>query len=44
MEWGALDRDPERDRVLRLPGVSLVWLLLSFVLAAPAPLEAPAHR
>lgn len=31
---GALDRDPERDRELRLPGVSLVWLLLSFVLAA----------
>ncbi|RST20567.1 hypothetical protein EF908_26875, partial [Streptomyces sp. WAC04770] len=34
VEWGALDRDPERDRELRLPGVSLVWLLLSFVLAA----------
>ncbi|MFJ2432014.1 hypothetical protein ACIOWM_02230 [Streptomyces anulatus] len=33
-EWGALDRDPERDRELRLPGTSLVWLLLSFVLAA----------
>ncbi|KOU04734.1 MULTISPECIES: hypothetical protein [Streptomyces] len=33
-QWGALDRDPERDRELRLPGVSLVWLLLSFVLAA----------
>ncbi|MFB7481618.1 hypothetical protein ACFUEM_17975 [Streptomyces anulatus] len=33
-EWGALDRDPERDRELRLPGMSLVWLLLSFVLAA----------
>ncbi|MFJ7325663.1 hypothetical protein ACIQVN_05330 [Streptomyces cyaneofuscatus] len=34
VEWGALDRDPQRDRELRLPGVSLVWLLLSFVLAA----------
>lgn len=34
VEWGALDRDPERDRELRLLGMSLVWLLLSFVLAA----------
>jgi len=34
VEWGALDHDPERDRELRLPGVSLVWLLLSFTLAA----------
>lgn len=34
VEWGALGRDPERDRELRLPGMSLVWLLLSFVLAA----------
>ncbi|MFI7237989.1 hypothetical protein [Streptomyces cyaneofuscatus] len=34
LEWGALDRDPERDGELRLPGMSLVWLLLSFVLAA----------
>lgn len=34
VEWGALDRDPERDRELRLPRMSLVWLLLSFVLAA----------
>ncbi|MFJ6510919.1 hypothetical protein ACIQMO_11815 [Streptomyces sp. NPDC091406] len=32
--WGALDRDPERDRRLRLPGVSLTWLLLAFVLGA----------
>ncbi|MFI5923837.1 hypothetical protein ACIA8M_35645 [Streptomyces anulatus] len=32
--WGALDRDLEHDRELRLPGMSLVWLLLSFVLAA----------
>lgn len=32
--WGALDRDPERDRRLRLPGLSLAWLLLSFVLGA----------
>ncbi|MFD3971300.1 hypothetical protein [Streptomyces cyaneofuscatus] len=37
LAWGALDRDPERDRALRLPGVSLVWLLLSFVLAAGGP-------
>ncbi|WP_411081901.1 hypothetical protein [Streptomyces sp. cmx-18-6] len=34
VEWGALDRDPPRDRELRLPGVSLLWLLLSFALAA----------
>ncbi|MFJ1591975.1 hypothetical protein ACIOD0_17245 [Kitasatospora albolonga] len=33
-QWGELGHDPERDRELRLPGVSLVWLLLSFVLAA----------
>lgn len=32
--WGALDRDPERDRRLRMPGTSLAWLLLSFVLGA----------
>ncbi|SCD86223.1 hypothetical protein GA0115253_1021510 [Streptomyces sp. Termitarium-T10T-6] len=32
--WGALDRDPERDRRLRMPGTSLTWLLLSFVLGA----------
>ncbi|WNF29001.1 hypothetical protein RI138_20435 [Streptomyces sp. C11-1] len=32
--WGALDRDPERDRHLRRPGASLAWLLLSFVLGA----------
>lgn len=32
--WGALDRDPERDRRLRMPGASLTWLLLSFVLGA----------
>lgn len=32
--WGALDRDPERDRRLRMPGMSLTWLLLSFVLGA----------
>lgn len=32
--WGALDRDPERDRLLRMPGTSLVWLLLSFVVGA----------
>ncbi len=33
-DWGALDRDPERDRRLRMPGMSLTWLLLSFVLGA----------
>ncbi|NED16237.1 hypothetical protein [Streptomyces sp. SID9124] len=32
--WGELDRDPARDAGLRLPGVGLVWLLTSFVLAA----------
>ncbi len=32
--WGALDRDPERDRRLRMPGLSLTWLLLSFLLGA----------
>ncbi|MFI1222800.1 MULTISPECIES: hypothetical protein [unclassified Streptomyces] len=32
--WGALGRDPERDRRLRMPGMSLTWLLLSFVLGA----------
>ncbi|MEU6013168.1 hypothetical protein ABZ826_03650 [Streptomyces sp. NPDC047515] len=30
--WGGLDRDPVRDARLRMPGVSLVWLLLSFAL------------
>ncbi|OCC07598.1 hypothetical protein A3Q37_06624 [Streptomyces sp. PTY087I2] len=32
--WGALDRDPERDRRLRMPGMGLTWLLLSFALGA----------
>lgn len=32
------------DRELRLSGMSPVRLLLSFALAAPAPLAAPAHR
>jgi hypothetical protein len=32
--WGALERDPERDRRLRMPGTSLAWLLLSFALGA----------
>lgn len=32
--WGALGRDPERDRRLRMPGMSLTWLLLSFALGA----------
>ncbi|MFF9506128.1 hypothetical protein ACF1BU_01820 [Streptomyces sp. NPDC014724] len=30
--WGGLDRDPVRDARLRMPGVSLVWLLSSFAL------------
>lgn len=33
-QWGELDRDPVADRALRLPGTSLVWLLLSFLLCA----------
>ncbi|WP_405685250.1 hypothetical protein [Streptomyces sp. NBC_00057] len=32
--WGELDRDPARDARLRMPGVSLVWLLMSFALCA----------
>jgi hypothetical protein len=32
--WGALDRDPVRDAALRMPGVSLAWLLMSFALCA----------
>ncbi|RPK92956.1 hypothetical protein EES46_07360 [Streptomyces sp. ADI98-10] len=32
--WGALARDPERDRRLRMPGTSLAWLLLSFALGS----------
>ncbi|MFF7036557.1 MULTISPECIES: hypothetical protein [Streptomyces] len=32
--WGALARDPERDRRLRMPEMSLIWLLLSFGLGA----------
>ncbi|MER5848624.1 hypothetical protein ABT126_16585 [Streptomyces sp. NPDC002012] len=32
--WGGLDRDPVRDARLRMPGVSLVWLLMSFALCA----------
>ncbi|MCX5142304.1 hypothetical protein [Streptomyces sp. NBC_00338] len=33
-QWGALDRDPAGDSALRLPGVSLAWLLSSFALCA----------
>lgn len=33
-QWGELDRDPVGDRAYRLPGTSLVWLLLSFLLCA----------
>ncbi|WP_328865737.1 hypothetical protein [Streptomyces sp. NBC_00304] len=32
--WGELERDPVGDRALRMPGTSLVWLLLSFLLCA----------
>ncbi|MFS0692541.1 hypothetical protein [Streptomyces nitrosporeus] len=32
--WGALDRDPVRDLPLRAPGVSVVWMVLSFLLCA----------
>lgn len=33
-QWGALDRDPVNDAAYRLPGLSLVWLLGSFLLCA----------
>lgn len=33
-QWGELDRDPVADRALRMPGTSLVWLLVSFLLCA----------
>ncbi|MER6102517.1 hypothetical protein ABT115_09320 [Streptomyces sp. NPDC001832] len=32
--WGELGRDPARDARLRMPGVSLLWLLTSFALCA----------
>ncbi|MDK0521589.1 hypothetical protein [Streptomyces sp. ML-6] len=32
--WGGLDRDPERDAALRMPGVAVAWLLTSFALCA----------
>ncbi|MGW0859718.1 hypothetical protein [Streptomyces sp. NPDC002690] len=32
--WGTLDRDPDRDRLLRMPGLGLAWLLLSYALCA----------
>ncbi|MFJ8749782.1 hypothetical protein ACIREO_10665 [Streptomyces sp. NPDC102441] len=34
VEWGGLDRDPERDALLRRPRASVAWLLLSFMLCA----------
>ncbi|MGW8888276.1 hypothetical protein [Streptomyces sp. NPDC055749] len=34
VQWGALDRDPVGDQRLRIPGVSLIWMLTSFVLCA----------
>lgn len=34
VQWGALDRDPVGDLRLRIPGVSLIWMLTSFVLCA----------
>lgn len=33
-EWAILASDPERDARLRLPGMSLCWLLVSFVAGA----------
>jgi hypothetical protein len=33
-QWGALDSDPEADRRFRLPGLSLWWLLTSFLAGA----------
>ncbi|MEE1756065.1 hypothetical protein [Streptomyces sp. SP18CS02] len=32
--WAVLDRSPAHDARLRAPGMSLVWLLLSFLLCA----------
>lgn len=32
--WGALDRDADRDPLLRVPGIGLTWLLLSYALCA----------
>ncbi|WP_405665022.1 hypothetical protein OG379_23630 [Streptomyces sp. NBC_01166] len=34
VQWGALDRDPEGDKLLRRPRASLAWLLMSFTLCA----------
>ncbi|MFF0073275.1 hypothetical protein [Streptomyces sp. NPDC005494] len=34
VEWGRLDRDAGRDLLLRRPGASLAWLLVSFTLCA----------
>ncbi|QNE75534.1 hypothetical protein F0344_13675 [Streptomyces finlayi] len=34
LQWGALDRDPAGDPRLRVPGVSLLWMLTSFALCA----------
>ncbi|WP_424921372.1 hypothetical protein [Streptomyces sp. wa1] len=34
VEWGGLDRDPTEDARLRMPRVSLLWLLMSFALCA----------
>ncbi|MFD5897878.1 MULTISPECIES: hypothetical protein [unclassified Streptomyces] len=33
-QWAALASDPVRDARLRLPGVSLCWLLISFLVGA----------
>ncbi|MCX5397457.1 hypothetical protein [Streptomyces sp. NBC_00102] len=32
--WGALDREPDRDRLLRMPRLGLAWLLSSYTLCA----------
>ncbi|MFC9248791.1 hypothetical protein ACFT7S_33595 [Streptomyces sp. NPDC057136] len=34
VQWGALGRDPAGDLRLRIPGVSLLWMLTSFALCA----------
>lgn len=34
VQWGALDRDPVGDLRLRVPGLSLLWMLTSFALCA----------
>jgi hypothetical protein len=33
-EWGGLDRDPEGDKPLRMPGLGAAWMVMSFALCA----------